>query len=258
MLRLRHLATLARVRTLIVSDLHANLYALEAVAAHAKGGFDVVVCCGDLVGYNPHPAEAIEWTKANCSAVVRGNHDKVVAGVDSLEWFNEVAQAAAVWTIAHLSSERLDYLHSLPRGPLALEKFEIWHGSPADEDEYVTNAAEARPCFQKFSSALAFFGHTHLQGGFFSKYGRVGVIPQVPDSAEEAVITLEPDVVYMINPGSVGQPRDGDPRAAYAIFDSEQRTVALRRVSYPVAKTADDILRAGLPGLLGARLFQGV
>ncbi|MGH9584548.1 MAG: metallophosphoesterase family protein [Bryobacteraceae bacterium] len=245
------------MRTLIVSDLHANLYALDAVLAHASGGFDEIVCCGDLVGYNPHPAEVLEWTSANCRAVVRGNHDKAVAGIGGLEWFNEVAQAAALWTREHLSAEQLDYLRGLTRGPLALDRFDIWHGSPADEDEYVMNTAEARPCFQRFSAPLAFFGHTHLQGGFFSKYGRVGVIPQVKKSVDEAIIALEPDLVCMINPGSTGQPRDGDPRAAYAILDSEQRMVVLRRVEYPVVKTAEDIRRAGLPGMLAARLFHG-
>ncbi|MGH9610406.1 MAG: metallophosphoesterase family protein [Bryobacteraceae bacterium] len=245
------------MRTLIVSDLHANLYGLEAVLAQARGGYDEIVCCGDLVGYNPHPAEVLEWTRANCRAVIRGNHDKAVSGVDSLEWFNEVAQTAALWTREHLSADQLEYLRGLPRGPLALDRFEIWHGAPGDEDEYVMSIAEARPCFQQFHSTLGFFGHTHLQGGFFSKYGRVGVIPQVNESAEEAVLELEPDLAYMINPGSTGQPRDGDPRAAYAIFDSEQRTIVFRRVEYPVDKTAEDIARAGLPGVLAARLFHG-
>lgn len=245
------------MRTLIVSDLHANLYGLEAVLAHARGGYDEIVCCGDLVGYNPHPGEVLEWTRANCRAVIRGNHDKAVSGVDSLEWFNEVAQTAALWTREHLNAGQLDYLRSLPRGPLALNGFEIWHGAPGDEDEYVMSIAEARPCFQHFHSALGFFGHTHLQGGFFSKYGRVGIIPQVKESAEEAILELDPDWVYMINPGSTGQPRDGDPRAAYAIFDTEQRTIAFRRVEYPIEKTAGDIARAGLPDVLAARLFHG-
>lgn len=245
------------MRTLIVSDIHANLHGLEAVLAHAAGQFDEVVCCGDLVGYNPHPAEVLEWTRAHCRAVVRGNHDKAVAGLDGLEWFNEVAQAAALWTRRQLAEGQLDYLRNLARGPIKPGSFEIWHGSPRDEDEYVISIAEARPCFQHFSSGLAFFGHTHLQGGFFSKFGRIGVIPQVRGSDAETVIGLEPDLVYMINPGSVGQPRDGDPRAAYALFDSEQKTVALRRVKYPIEKTAEDIARAGLPAVLAARLFHG-
>jgi diadenosine tetraphosphatase ApaH/serine/threonine PP2A family protein phosphatase len=104
---------------------------------------------------------------------------------------------------------------------------------------------------------LTFFGHTHLQGGFFSKYGRAGAIAQVERRHRDANIALEPDAVYLINPGAVGQPRDGDTRAAYAIFDSDQRLVTLRRVAYPIEKTADDIRNAGLPDILAIRLFQG-
>lgn len=246
------------MRYLIVSDLHANWYALEAVLADAENQYDRIVCCGDLVGYNPHPSEIIAWSLSHCEAVVRGNHDKVVAGIENLEWFNEVAQAAARWTIAHVGDDELEHLRALLEGPCYLEHFLIFHGSPQDEDEYVTTPLEAARCFPLLHSNLAFFGHTHLQGGFFSKHGRVGRVPQVPLAERETVIALESDVVYMINPGAVGQPRDADPRAAYAIFDSEQRLVALRRTIYPVQKTAADIRRAGLPDVLAFRLFQGL
>ena len=131
------------------------------------------------------------------------------------------------------------------------------HGSPQDEDQYITNAREATACFARLELPLAFFGHTHLQGGFFSKYGRIAAIPQVPRRERESTIALEADIVYMINPGAVGQPRDGDPRAAYAVFDSDQRLVTLRRVAYPVQKMAEDIRKAGLPEVLAFRLFQG-
>lgn len=245
------------LRFLIVSDIHANWYALEAVLADAETRFDQIVSCGDLVGYNPHPGPVIEWTKTHCQSVIRGNHDKVVAGVDGLEWFNEVAQAAARWTSAHLKADELGYLRDLPQGPLRLSHFHIFHGSPKDEDEYLTNAREAAPCFAHLELPLAFFGHTHLQGGFFSKHGRVGAIPQVPRREQELAIELEPDVIYMVNAGAVGQPRDGDPRAAYALFDTDQRLITLRRVAYPVHKTADDIRKAGLPDVLAFRLFQG-
>jgi diadenosine tetraphosphatase ApaH/serine/threonine PP2A family protein phosphatase len=246
------------VRTLIVSDLHANLYALDAVITDARDSFDRIVCCGDLVGYNPHPGEIIDWARTHCAVIVRGNHDKVVAGIDAVEWFNETARTAALWTRERLSSAHLEYLRSLPKGPIALDDFEIWHGSRVNEDEYVTNVNEARPLLQPSGPVLAFFGHTHLQGGFFSKYGRVATIPPVRRRSHEWLIPLEQDVIYMINPGAVGQPRDGDPRAAYAIFDAEKRTVTLRRVEYPVEKTALDIRNAGLPDVLAARLFHGM
>jgi predicted phosphodiesterase len=246
------------VRFLIVSDTHANWHALEAVIADANGSFDEVVCCGDLVGYNAQPARVLEWTRANSAHTIRGNHDKVVAGVDDLDWFNEVAQMAARWTIHQLDTAQTRYLRDLPKGPIQLEQFHIWHGSPRDEDEYVTNIREATPCFPHLVLPLGFFGHTHLQGGFFSKQGRVGVIPAVRKGQKESVLQLEPDVLYMVNSGSVGQPRDGDPRAAYALYDSEQKIVVLRRVEYPVQKSAQEIRQAHLPDVLAFRLFQGL
>lgn len=246
------------VRFLIVSDAHANWHALDAVLADAAGQFDQIVCCGDLVGYNAQPARVLEWTRANSAHTIRGNHDKVVAGIESLEWFNDVAQSAAVWTIHQLKPGEIDYLRDLEQGPVEIDHFQIWHGSPRDEDEYITNAREAAPCFAYLNQPLAFFGHTHLQGGFFLRHGRIGAIPAVRKGQVESVLQLEPDTIYMVNPGSVGQPRDGDPRAAYAIYDSDQRTVTLRRVEYPVQKTALEIRQAHLPDVLAFRLFQGI
>lgn len=243
---------------LIISDLHANWYALEAVLADAKGKYEETICCGDLVGYNPHPDRVTRWAAANCSAVIRGNHDKVVAGIEDLEWFNEVAQTAARWTMAHIDRPQMAYLHNLGMGPRKGEFFEIWHGSLADEDEYVTSTREAAPLFERLELPLGFFGHTHLQGGFFKRYGRVGLIPRVAPDESRRTIELDPDTLYMINPGSVGQPRDGDPRAAYAIYDSNKKTVTLCRVEYAVQKTAAEIQDAGLPEVLGLRLFHGL
>lgn len=245
------------MKVLVVSDLHANRHALDAVLDDCKGGYDQIVCCGDLVGYNAFPAELIEWTRTNCKAVIRGNHDKAIAGIEDLTWFNDVAQAAARWSMDRLSAEQTEYLANLPRGPVKLEKFHLFHGAPQDEDEYITSAYEAAACFHHLELPLSFFGHTHLQGGFFLTRGKVGVIAPVRADRNEKVLELEPDVVYMVNPGSVGQPRDGDSRAGYAIYNSEERTVALRRVTYPVAEAASAIRRAGLPDALAARLFQG-
>jgi len=246
------------VRFLVLSDLHSNWHALESVIEDAEGQYDRIVCCGDLVGYNAQPGRVLEWTRENCASVIRGNHDKVVAGIEDLEWFNEVAQTAARWTMAQLEQEQLDYLRVLPKGPLQLERFSVHHGSPRDEDEYVINAREATPCFEHLDFPLNFFGHTHLQGGFFRTRGRVGTLHAVRKTERELVIALEPDTAYMINPGSVGQPRDGDARAAFAIFDDEQNTVTLRRVDYPIKKTADEVMQAGLPHVLAFRLFQGL
>lgn len=250
--------TIRFVRFLILSDLHANWPALQTVLADAGGQFEQIICCGDLVGYNAQPGRVLEWTRAHCASVIRGNHDKVVAGLEDLEWFNEVAQAAARWTIEELQPEQIEYLAGLPIGPLTLENFQICHGSLRDEDEYVANAREATDCFSYFELPLLFFGHTHLQGGFFLKSGRVGPIPAVRARESELTWQLEADTVYMVNPGSVGQPRDGDPRAAYATYDSEQKLVSLRRVAYPIQTAADEIKAAGLPDMLALRLFQGI
>ncbi len=242
---------------LILSDIHANWHALEAVLKDADGRYQKIVCCGDLVGYNPQPDRVTSWVRESCATVIRGNHDKVVAGIDNLEWFNEVAQAAARWTMVHMETAQRDYLHELAQGPAKTEFFHICHGSMGDEDEYVVSVGDALPHFLEMELPLAFFGHTHLQGGFFAKRNRVGILPRVGLDEAETTIELSPDFLYLVNPGSVGQPRDGDPRAAYAIFDSEKKTVVLRRTEYPIEKTVAEIEAAGLPPVLGIRLFHG-
>ena len=245
------------MRFLILSDLHANWHALEAVLADAEGKYQQVACCGDLVGYNPNPEQVLAWVEANCTLTIRGNHDKAVSGIESLEWFNEVAQIAARWTMRRLDASQLTYLHALAAGPVHNQHFHVWHGSLGDEDEYITRAQEASASFPYFDLPLAFFGHTHVQGGFFSKRGRVGRVLPVRKNEANYTLELNPDTLYMINPGSVGQPRDNDPRAAYAIFDSDRKLVTLHRVAYPIQRTASEIKQMGLPDVLAQRLFHG-
>lgn len=246
------------MRFLILSDIHANSEGLGAVLADAAGQYDTVVCCGDIVGYNPDPIHAIEWCRSNCQSIIRGNHDKVIAGIDDLDWFNPIAQASARWTMTQLSDDDLTYLRELPQGPLAVgDAFQIFHGAPFDEDEYVLSPDTAEECFSRLQAPLAFFGHTHVQGGFFQKHRRLGGIGRPSPEEAELVVELEANTMYIVNAGSVGQPRDRDPRAAYAIYDSDQRLVRLRRVEYDVAKTVEKIRAAGLPDALGLRLFDG-
>jgi predicted phosphodiesterase len=245
------------VRILILSDIHANIEALDSVLDDASGQFDRIVCCGDLVGYNPDPATVVDWTRNNCEHVVRGNHDKVVAGIDDLEWFNPTAQTSARWTQHQLSPDQLQYLRNLAPGPMTVEGFQIFHGAPFDEDEYLLSADLAAQSFSMLEMPLSFFGHSHLQGAFFQKRRNIGIIRQVKAGEREAVIEMEADTSYLINPGSVGQPRDGDPRAAYALYEMDARLVRLRRVEYPIARTAEKIKSTGLPDTLGLRLFQG-
>jgi predicted phosphodiesterase len=246
------------VRFLILSDIHANSEGLDAVLTDAAGEYDTVVCCGDIVGYNPDPMHAIEWCRSNCQSIVRGNHDKVIAGIDDLDWFNPIAQASARWTMKQLPDDDLTYLRELPKGPMAVaDAFQIFHGAPFDEDEYVLSPDTAEECFSHLDAPVAFFGHTHVQGGFFQKHRRLGGMGRPSPGEAELVFELEPNTMYIVNAGSVGQPRDRDPRAAYAIYDSEQRLVRLRRVEYDVAKTVEKIRAAGLPDALGLRLFDG-
>jgi len=245
------------VRYLIISDIHSNWEALEAVLIEARGGYDAVVCCGDLVGYAADPNRVVEWSRENLTAVVRGNHDKACAGLEDLLWFNPVARSAALWTERALSVENLSYLRALPQGPVRVGDFQILHGSPLDEDEYLMSARAASELAQYLETGVSFFGHTHIQGAFLLEGRDVKWIEKPGPKADQVEIELEEGSLYLINPGSVGQPRDNDPRAAYAIYTPEDRRVELRRVCYPIEVAQAKILRAGLPAALADRLGWG-
>lgn len=245
------------MRYLILSDIHANWEALDAVLREARGAYEQVVCCGDLVGYGADPNRVVEWARRNCAAVVRGNHDKAAVGLEDLEWFNPVARSAALWTERALSAENLSYLRSLPQGPVRLEPFQILHGSPVDEDEYLISAMAAAELAEYFEASVSFFGHTHLQGIFVLEERRVGWVEKPSVEEDRVRQAIEDGRTYVINPGSVGQPRDDDPRAAYALYAPEERAVELRRVRYPLEIAQAKILRAGLPPVLAERLARG-
>jgi diadenosine tetraphosphatase ApaH/serine/threonine PP2A family protein phosphatase len=168
-----------------------------------------------------------------------------------------VARKAATWTMQALTPANLEYLRALPVGPLLVGGFQIFHGSPLNEDDYVVSAFDAKQQMGYLETPVSFFGHTHLQGGFFCRRNGVSKIERPPKDAGSRVLELDPDTLYMINPGSVGQPRDGDPRAAWAIYDTSERTVEYRRVCYDIRSCQDKILRAGLPELLAFRLEVG-
>ena len=245
------------MRYLILSDLHANWEALEAVAAEADGRYDRILCCGDVVGYGADPNPVADWARAHCSVTIRGNHDKAVTGLEDLEWFNPVAKTATLWTEANLTPENAEWLRGLPQGPADIEDFQILHGSPNDEDEYVAAAHEAANSFGYLQRRVAFFGHTHLQGGFLWNRSRVETIPRTSPRTDRQAMEIDPECAYLINPGSVGQPRDGDPRAAFAIFDSAARMVAYYRTGYDIAAAQRKIRAAGLPDVLADRLSSG-
>jgi predicted phosphodiesterase len=244
---------------LILSDIHGNREALEAVLEDARGRYDTILCLGDLVGYGADPNFVAEWVRLNVASVVRGNHDRACTGTDLLENFNPAARASAFWTRGALTPSTGSYLEHLARGPMRITPqgisnggFDLVHGSPLDEDQYLVGVDDVLFLIDYLETKLTFFGHTHLQGGFLLAPRKVQRV--IPDR----VVQLEPDYYYLINPGSVGQPRDGDPRAAYALYSPEERTIEYRRVPYRIGKAAAKILQAQLPESLAMRLFEGL
>ncbi len=244
------------MRYLILSDIHANWDALEAVLADARGHYDTIVCCGDVVGYGGEPNRATDWIRETVKHVVRGNHDKAATGSEDIEWFNPVAKAATLWTRETLTPVNYAFLQGLPKGPLKLNDFQIVHGSPLDEDDYIVSPGQADQLYG-YLEGLTFFGHSHLQGGFLIHRNGTREIPRVAAGESGFEFGIPPDCDCLINPGSVGQPRDGDPRAAYAIFDPEAQGVLYRRVTYAVEEAQRKIVNAGLPRVLAERLSQG-
>lgn len=240
-----------------MSDLHGNQQALDAMVREAAGRYDQAICCGDLVGYGADPNPVTEWVRDHCAVVVRGNHDRASSGLDDLEWFNPVARAAAVWTLENLSDSNTEYIRTLPQGPILVDGFQVVHGSPYDEDEYVLAAGEAGQAFGYLEARLAFFGHTHVQGGFIWNQSRVETIARTSVRTDRQVMEIDPQCAYLVNPGSVGQPRDGDPRAAYAVYDSDAHMLTYYRAVYDVEAAQKRIREAGLPPILADRLSVG-
>jgi diadenosine tetraphosphatase ApaH/serine/threonine PP2A family protein phosphatase len=246
------------VRYLILSDIHANIDALEAVLAAAPvETWDRVLVLGDLVGYGAEPNAVIERVRAlDPLATIRGNHDKAASGIDDGSSFNYVAKLSAQWTFEALSPEHREYLRALPQGPVTIDgTIEICHGAPFDEDHYIFDAEDASRALDAASRPLCLFGHTHLPV-VFRRHPALfdGFMPEGPgDSTLEVVAGVN----YLVNVGSVGQPRDGDPRAAFGIYDSEGSSLILRRITYPVETAQRRILNAGLPPSLANRLSIG-
>jgi predicted phosphodiesterase len=247
------------MRYLILSDIHSNLEALDAVLEAARDKYDSLLCCGDLIGYGPNPGEVTDCLRALRPAMVRGNHDKAALGLADLTSFNPLARDAALWTRAVLKPEHLVYLRQIPPGPMTVADFTITHGSLIDEDEYLFQAAEASASLRLAWTSVTFMGHTPVQGGFaLLPDSRILTLkPAFRSGASENRLLLEPGIRYLINPGSVGQPRDRDPRAAFAIYDTECNEVEYHRQAYPVEITQEKMVAVGLPEYLIHRLSVG-
>ncbi|MBI4504113.1 MAG: metallophosphoesterase family protein [Chloroflexi bacterium] len=241
------------MRIAVIADIHANLEAFEAVIAD-WGEVDEVWCLGDVVGYGPDPNGCLDRLRAFPRFVcVPGNHDYAAIGQLGEETFNPVARAALEWTAEQLRPEHRDYLRGLDlvvvRGEMT-----ITHGSPRNPVwEYLLTAAQAHACFAHFSTPCCLVGHTHVPMIFAEE----GPDSERPRYAEPGMTVVVGTPRLIINPGSVGQPRDRDPRAAYAVYDPDSRRVEFRRVAYSIASTQRRMRRAGLPEPLAVRLAVG-
>lgn len=246
------------MRYLILSDMHANWDAFEAVLRRARRKrFDAVLVLGDLVGYGGAPNQVVEAVRDLGPRLhtVRGNHDKVVAGIDTGANFNQTALTAAQWTSQRLTPGNLRYVRDLPKGPIRIaEDLAICHGSPLDEDTYVFSDVDAWEIFSGYTNPVTFFGHTHIPSLFWLEGRMLGVKALRGTTGR---IVLDPAGRYLINPGSIGQPRDRDPRASYMTYDSERRVIRWYRITYPISEAQRRIRKAGLPNSLADRLAFG-
>jgi predicted phosphodiesterase len=274
------------VRALVLSDIHANLEALNAVLAAAAGEWDALWNLGDMVGYGASPNEVIEVVRPLATLTVRGNHDRVCCGLSSALNFNPAAREAAIWTQNLLTEENREWLKVLAQGPVfplaeggeavgleiaaedGSEEEELVggaqvscaHGSPLDEDHYILSMRDAWAPLQEMTTAITFVGHTHIQGGFSQREDEwCEIRPRYRggDGAEAWTMEVPEGTRQLINPGAVGQPRDYDWRAAFAIYDSERCEVVYHRVPYDVRTAQRRILAAGLPERLAERLREG-
>ncbi|GAC1622792.1 MAG: metallophosphoesterase family protein [Candidatus Acidiferrum sp.] len=246
------------MRILVLSDLHANLTALEAALDAAKGRWDRAVCLGDVVGYGPDPNEVVGRIRELSASCIRGNHDKAVADLMASEDFNPVAKAAVKWTRDSLSQENLEWLAALPKGPRESDGIVLVHGAFHDEDEYVFTPGQALEGLLDSARPLTFFGHTHQQGGFAYQDAQLEVLQVRPREGDSfAALQIEPDKRYLLNPGSIGQPRDGNARAGFAIADLEHRVVEFWRVPYDISAVQERMQAARLPEPLVYRLAIG-
>lgn len=240
------------MRYAVLSDIHGNLEALRAVLADAAQHADDILCLGDVVGYGADPGPCVDLVGARARAVVAGNHERAVTGRLDLTWFNRYARAAAEWTREQVDSDCAAYLDALPLAA-EVEDATLVHASPhhPEEWEYLLTSEDGLAAFEAFATRLCFVGHSHVPAMW--SLGSSG-----PDYERGDVdVTLDAGRRYIVNVGSVGQPRDRDPRAAYALWDVEARHVHVRRVAYDVTAARAKIEAAGLPRFLADRLAAG-
>jgi diadenosine tetraphosphatase ApaH/serine/threonine PP2A family protein phosphatase len=246
------------MRYLVLTDIHANLEALDACVTDARSrGFEETLVLGDLVGYGADPNAVVARIQdLHPLAIVRGNHDKVASGIEQADGFNLVAKMAAHWTLDVLTPESRSWLADLPAGPRDVDDLiQICHGSPFDEDAYIFDELDAVRALKVATRPLCLFGHTHFPVTFELSADAFSMVSA--ESGSETLVHMQRGASYLVNPGAVGQPRDGDPRAGYAIVDTVQRNFLLVRLRYPVEDAQDKVVKAGLPEVLAQRLGVG-
>ncbi len=246
------------MRYLIFTDIHGNLEAFNALLKfiHNKR-IDHYIFLGDLVGYGASPNEVIQKIQTlKPLSLIRGNHDKAVCGLDSVQTFNPIAASAIFWTKKAITKKNMDFLFRLGKTPdIIHDSIMICHGAPFDEDYYIFGEFDAAEAFSYIQTPVCFFGHTHFPFVYMEKDGTVeGTF--LEGTANE--LKLEKGVRYLINPGSIGQPRDRNARAAFAIYDSDSRTIRFFRVDYDIETAKKKILDANLPAALAERLNLGI
>jgi diadenosine tetraphosphatase ApaH/serine/threonine PP2A family protein phosphatase len=240
------------VRYAVVSDVHSNIEALDAVFALLRDD-DALLCLGDIVGYGPNPNECVEKIRARATATVLGNHD--VAAIDNfgLAYFNPAAREAMKWTQGVLTKENLAWLDSLGY-EFRMPEFLLVHGAPINYFEYILDKAAAARAFAATDAPIIFIGHTHIAEVYtLTEDGTI----EHEHLQQGAVVKLLPGLRYLFNVGSVGQPRDLNPRSSFGFYDSDTQTVTVTRVEYPIARVQEKIRAANLPDALARRLDVG-
>jgi predicted phosphodiesterase len=232
----------------IISDIHANLEALQQVLEYLKENkIEKIYCLGDIVGYGPNPNECIELVRQNCEAVLMGNHDYAAIGIGDIQNFNEYAKLSTFWTREKLTVENSEFIKSWPF-VFELDSSFLVHASPKNPSnwDYVLSVNDAQKHLKTFHQKVCFIGHSH-----------VPVIFSKSDYYRQTEFTLKKSQKYLVNVGSVGQPRDGDPRTCFVTYDDEKNEINYIRLDYEIQKTYNKIIKAGLPVFLAERLLKG-
>ena len=232
----------------IISDIHGNLEALEKVIQYiSENDIDELICLGDIVGYGPNPNECVDLVRKNAKHSIMGNHDYAAIGLADISYFNDYAKISTYWTREKMTEENFNYIKDLPF-EVNNEKYTAVHASPVNPSlwQYILSESEAKKQFKAFDQNLCFIGHSHVPITFWNNH-----------YTRDDYIKLEQDYQYIVNVGSVGQPRDGDPRSCFVIYDMQENSVRYVRLDYEIQKTYNKITTAGLPIFLAERLLKG-